>query len=149
MSMHIYISREGFKETPIPYNEWIEAAQKCDLFDVIEKKDKKGEVKFTVNLKANKKQRLSLTPYGLLHAQNPEKELVEAMFQLAPYLNAKVYSERNKAYESVSDWEKRTKNYRNKRQEQIDEYKRTWYKRKPFWVLIAIIAGLIIGFAKG
>lgn len=149
MSMHVYISREGFKDTPISYTEWVEAAKQCDSFNVEEKRNRNGEISYIIKLKADKKQRLSLTPYGLLHAQNPTKELIEAMFHLAPMLNSRVYSERNKAYESVSDWEKRTQNYRNKRQKRINEYKRTWYKRKPFWLLAAIVVGLLIGLLKG
>ena len=83
-----------------------------------------------------------------MHAQNPSRGLIEAMFKLAPTLNSKVYSERNKAYESVNDWEKRTKNYREKRQERINEYNRSFHKRKSFWILIAIVAGILIGLIK-
>jgi len=149
MSMHVYIAREGFKDTPISYDEWVGAAKHCSPIVVEEKRNRKGNVSYIAKLKSDKKQYLSLTPYGLVHAQNPTKELIEAMFLLAPTLNSKVYSERNKAYESVADWEKRTQNYRNKRQERINEYKRTWYKRKSFWLLVALVVGLLIGLLKG
>ena len=149
MSMHVYIARERFKDTPIPHEEWVAAAKQCSAILVEEKRNRNGGISRIVKLKYDKNQHLNLTPYGLVHAQNPTKELIEAMFLLAPTINSKVYSERNKAYESVADWEKRSQIYRNKRQERIEEYNRTWYKRKPFWLFVAIVVGLLIGLLKG
>lgn len=145
MSYHVYVARDGFKETPIPYEQWIAAAVKCDELFVEEKKNRKGWISSTVNLKADKKQRLSLTPYGLVHAQNPNKDLVAVMFKLAGLLDAKVYSEELELYESVDDWEKRTRNYREALSAGKKKYARDWHKRKLFWLMVIAIA-VIIGF---
>jgi hypothetical protein len=70
------------------------------------------------------------------------------MFNLVPMLESRVYSERLKPYESVKDWEARTKNYRRRREERILEYKRGWYKRKLFWVILAATLSLVFGLVK-
>lgn len=145
MSYHVYVARDGFKETPIPYEQWIAAATKCDELFVEDKKNRKGWISSTVNLKADKKQRLSLTPYGLVHAQNPNKDLVAVMFKLAGLLDARVYSEELELYESVDDWEKRTRNYREALSAGKKKYARDWNKRKLFWLMVIAIA-VIIGF---
>ena len=148
MSFHVYIARAGFKETPIYEGEWIEAADHCNELVVEERKNRKGVIFHTVRLKSDKKQRLNRTPYGLVLAQNHTKELFKVRLNLAPVLESMVYSERLKPYESVIDWEARTKNYRKRREEHINEYKRGWYKRKLFWVILAAILGVAIGLIK-
>jgi hypothetical protein len=148
MSHHVHIAREGFKDDPIPDKEWKLAIQDCDDLIFKERRNEKGDWNIAI-LKSDNKQHLNVTPNGLMFAQNPSKELVKAMFNIASVLNANVYSERNKPYESVEDWEKRTKKYRENRERRIREYKRNIYKRKPFWVILAIFLGLLFWFLNG
>lgn len=142
MSFHIYIARDKFKDSPISPEEWFTAATKCDeLF--IENKNRKGQIYTIAKLKADKQQRLDITPYGLVHAQNPSKELVAVMFKLADFLNARVYSEKLKPYESVDDWEKRTQHFRDDFVSRRNKYRSEWYKQKLFWLIMAIFIGII------
>ena len=93
MSYHVYIALEGFKETPIPIDAWLAAARQCDEVVVEEEQDRHGETYHSVILKGDKRARLDRTPYGVILAQDPSKELVVAMFKIAQTLNAGVYSE--------------------------------------------------------
>lgn len=142
MSFHVYIARDKFKDSPISPEEWFAAATKCDELFFGNKK-REGRVCTGAKLKADNRQRLDLTPYGLVHAQNPSKELIAVMFKLADLLGARVYSEKLKQYESVDDWEKRTKNFRYDLASRRNKYRSEWYKRKIFWLIIAISVGIL------
>jgi len=111
MSLHVYIAREGFKETPILLPEWLMAARQCEELQIEQRKVKARTV-VVVTLKGDPRARLSRTPYGLIDAQNPSSGLVSVMFKLAQMLNAGVYSEDLERYDSVEDWDRRTAGYR-------------------------------------
>jgi hypothetical protein len=142
MSFHVYISREGFKENPVPDSEWRLAIEKCDELIYQERKNKKGNWKAAI-LRTDRRQHLNVSPYGLMFAQTPSKDLVQSMFKISAALNAAVYSERLKPYDSVADWERRTKKFRDKRELRNKAYKRHFFKRKPFWLMVIIILGLL------
>ena len=65
------------------------------------------------------------------------------MFKLADLLGARVYSEKSEPYESVEDWKKRTKNFRDDLASRRNKYRIEWYKRKLFWLIIAIFVGIL------
>jgi hypothetical protein len=114
MSFHVYVSRPGFKDEPISEAEWLAAARGCTGLSVVEHVNRRGVSHHQVTLVGTQRP-LWLTPYGLIHAQDPPAELVEAMFELAATLGAGVYSQRLKRYDSVEDWRLRTRRYRASR----------------------------------
>lgn len=153
MSMHVYVSNPGFKDEPIGYEQWLLAAEKVasefSNFTIVEKINRKTKRSFHFGKLTNdSRQRLSLDPYGLIHAQNPSEELIEIMFALAEELDASVYSERLKPYKSVSDWRKRTENYRNRRNERMAASKKAQRKKQILWLLY-ILGILTIGYLVG
>jgi hypothetical protein len=79
-----------------------------------------------------------------VHAQDPKEELIVAMFDLAPRLGARVYSERANPYESVADWRKRTERYRARRDLARAEARRSTLRRR-FRLLAIMAAGALVG----
>lgn len=148
MSYHVYIAQDGFKNNPITPPAWLAAARQCDEVAVEEKKNRYGRIHHAVNLKGNTRAWLSLTPYGLVHAQDPSRELVAVMFKLAALLGAGVYSERLKPYRSVEDWERRTANYRQQRDQRRAAYAGRRRLRAALW-LAFIIALFVMGWLLG
>jgi len=153
MSYHVYISKPGFKEEPIAVEQWIsvakEIAAKRENFVIGEKKRKNKPIHYFGHLNSSKGQRLDISPYGLVVAQDPTRELVEIMFEVAGNLGAQVYSERSKPYEDVADWEKRTRHFRLKREgNKLKEKKRNqkkwyvWLAVCSFGALLAVIASI-------
>ena len=61
---------------------------------------------------------------GVAHAQDPNEDSIKVMFSLAAALEAQVFSEKAKPYESVSEWEVRTRSYRSQRESREREYRR-------------------------
>jgi hypothetical protein len=147
MSFHVYIAYPGLKDEPISGKAWMEAVK-----SVSETNENlvfcKREAKATAYLRNSTRHRLNLDPYGLIHTQDPNKELVEIMFQIASKLNAGVYSERAKPYESPDDWEKRTEAYRNRKNELRRKHTKTTRIRLVAW-LAAIIIGVSMGVVFG
>jgi hypothetical protein len=151
MSFHVYVSRPGFKDEPISGEEWLAAARNCARLSVVERLNRRGISHHQVMLAGTRKF-LWLTPYGLIHAQDPPEDLVEVMFELAATLGAGVYSERLKRYDSVADWRKRTHRYRASRAaaREIAEGQRRL--RLTLWallVLFSLSAGWLFAEYKG
>jgi hypothetical protein len=139
MSFHVYVSRPGFKDEPISETEWVAAARNCARLSLEERKNRRGVLHHWVTLAGTRKP-LWLTPYGLIHAQDPPEELVEAMFELAAPLGAGVYSERLKRYESVEDWRTRTRGYRASRAAARDRAKGQRRLRITLWAVLIVIS---------
>ena len=148
MSFHVYISKPGFKEEPIDYDDWVASATKVassnNNLTISEKKRKGHKSTFYAHLDHSKRQRLVMNRYGLIHAQDPTRELIEIMFKIANELNASVYSERLKAYKDVDDWEKRTKQFRERLAERRAAYRSKKMKKQLFF-LILVLLGLVTG----
>ncbi len=148
MSYDVYIALDGFKETPISPEAWLSAARQCHDLDVVEEVDRQGTTGHHVTLKADKHARMDLGPYGMVYAQNPSRELIVAMFNLASVLRAGVYSERLNRYDSVEDWERRTRIYR-----QSQDNRRARHRKKrrlrivrgiAFAALLAAVGWLMV-----
>lgn len=149
MSYHVYIAYPGFKETPIFLDAWLTAARQCDDVIVEERVIRHGKVSYSVTLKGGDRRAwLDLDPYGLVVAQDPSKELVIAMFKLAKTLGAEVYSERLKIYSSIGDWDRRTKKYRQSRDEGRARYHAQRRLRIAFWILF-LLACFTLGWFLG
>ncbi len=71
--------------------------------------------------------------------------MVETMFKLAGLLDAAVYSERLKKYDSVQDWEKRTKAWREKH-EVAKALAGKAYSRKKLKILLLVAASGLLGW---
>lgn len=148
MSFHIYVARDGFKSSPISTAAWIDAARQCPKLDLPDEFNRSGVRISVAKLKSNRRQRLSLDPYGLIHAQDPTQELVEVMFEVAELLNAGVYSEKLKRFQSVDDWRDRTNSYRMQRGRQLAEARK--HRRRRLAIYIAIVASsAILGWVIG
>lgn len=151
MSFHVYVSRPGFKDEPIFGDEWVAAARSCPRLSVVEHLNRRGVSHHQVKLAGTGKF-LWLTPYGLIHAQDPPEDLVEVMFEIAAILGAGVYSERLKRYDSVSDWRERTHRYRASRSAAtaIANGRRRWLL--TLWALLIVCslsAGWLFAEYKG
>jgi hypothetical protein len=145
MSFHVYISHPEFKENPIDSVEWIKAAQAVAKDYDVELREKREEGKIVscgVHLKGKKRQRITMTPHGLLHAQDPSEKLVEVMFEISRLLGAQVYSERLSAYKSVDDWRRRTKSFRERRS--VAKEKHGFKKRKNLAIVSLIVVGIVL-----
>ena len=150
MSYHVYIAYSGFKQTPIPLDAWLTAACQCDDVVVEEQKNRYGKLSYSVTLKGGDKRAwLHLDPYGLVVAQDPPKELVIAMFKLASTLGAAVYRERMKKYHSIDDWERRTRKYRQSRDEGRARYRAQRRLRIVFWILFLSVCFALGWFLGG
>lgn len=153
MSYHVYISKPGFKDDPIDKEDWINVAKHVseitDNFVVEKRRNRNNEQGYDIHLSSSKRQWLHMTPYGLIHAQNPSRELIEIMFIIANKLdaNVSVYSERNVAYSSPDEWEKRTKNYCKRTSERREIAKKKQNIKKVV-VLLAVIIGLAVSFLR-
>ena len=138
MSYHVYISFPGFKEEPISIESWSKAIadtlahdNRLEVFD---------ECELGLRFRDDKHRWLTRTVYGLGHAQDPDKALVEVMFDVADRLGACVYSERLKAYVSLADWESRTAKYRARRNERRAAAKKNRNSRLLFWAVVILIS---------
>ena len=112
MSYHVYVARPGFESSPISTDEWLAAASACPLLRIITTTNRKGIVHHSVRLASDPDRRIWRLPTGVIDAQEPTPEVIEALFSIAPKLGADVYSEKAKKYASVQDWESKTKSYR-------------------------------------
>lgn len=133
MSFHVYIARPGFKDTPLEKAQWLALAQGHSRLQGV---GKTGTSSFA--LVSDHAQRLSLDPHGLVHAQNPSRELVALMFELADALGAGVYSEKRKRYQSVDDWEARTRSYRAQYQRRRAAMHHTRRKQRILWAVLLV-----------
>jgi hypothetical protein len=144
MSVHVYIAREGFKENPIPLEDWLTAARQNEEL-VVEEAKNQLHPSYIVSLKRNKRARFVRTPYGLIDAQDPCLEQVRTMFQLANLLGAGVYSDQLERYQSADDWDEKTRESR-----QDLALRQTAYRLKRrmiiFYVIVLLIACALIGY---
>jgi hypothetical protein len=140
MSKHVYIAFDRFKDSPIPLPAWEAAVARCPALQGQGGRRRDGTPFAGARLAADPGQRLQLDAYGLGHAQDPSRELVEAMFQLSTLLGAGVYSERCKRYASPADWERRTVQYR-----QAEAARRARLRRQARWRLAWIVAVPLLG----
>lgn len=144
MSYQVYIAREGFRHSPIAPDEWLAAARQCDELAVDDQQNEHGLRILTIHLQADKRAQLNLRSYGMVEAQDPSRDLILVMFKLATLLGAAVYSERLRKYRSIEDWERRTKNYRQTRDERRAKAKRGFRFIMASWVAalaFAVVAG--------
>jgi hypothetical protein len=140
MSKHVHIAFARFKDSPIPRAEWEAAVAQCPALQGEVGRRRDGTPFAVACLAADPRQRLQLDVYGLGHAQDPSRELVEAMFQVAGLLGAGVYSERCKPYASPDDWERRTRNYR-----QGEAARRARLRRNGRWRSVFIVGAAVLG----
>ena len=148
MSFHVYVAREGFKSNPIGEGDWVGAARQCSRLDLPDEFNRAGKRIAIAKLRSDRRQHLSLDPNGLIHAQDPSRELVEVMFELAARLNAGVYSEKLKRFQSVDDWQDRTRSYRMQRERQRAEARR--HRRRRLAMYITVLASsAVLGWVIG
>jgi hypothetical protein len=148
MSFHIYVARKGFKSSPISTADWIDVARQCPKLELADEFNRSGVRISVAKLRSNRRQRLSLDPNGLIHAQDPSQELVEAMFELARLLNAGVYSEKLKRFQSVGDWRDRTNSYRMQRGRQLAEARKNRYRRLVIYIAM-VASSAVLGWVIG
>jgi hypothetical protein len=108
MSYHVYIARRQPQPTPLSEDEWVEAARQVPALEVTVSARSGTQVQHAARLVTERRQWLTRTPQGLLHAQAPSAAMVVAMFELAERLNATVLSEHMRPYASLADWAQRT-----------------------------------------
>lgn len=143
MSYHVYIARDGWRDTPIDKDVFLSAARAHGGLDVLPVQHRKIPDLFNVHLRGRPRQFLRYMD-GVIMAQAPEETLIRVMFELAGDLGAQVYSERAVAYTSVADWQKRTRDYHARREETSMEIAKKRLIRK-LMILCAVLAGLLIG----
>ena len=148
MSLHVYIARPGFKETPISADDWFASASTCVELHVEKNLNRAGKTFCTVALKNQRDASLHLTLHGLIDAQEPSKELIVIMFRLAAMLGAGVYGDSLDRYTSPEHWETHTAAARKARAERRDS-RRTARRWKACGLALVIIAGALIGWAAG
>lgn len=144
MSYHVYVSKEGFKDNPIPMDQWLAAARQCNEL-VVQEQANRQRPNYRITLKANKRSRFERTPYGLIHVQAPSREQVIVMFKLANLLGANVYSEYLDRYMSVEDWEEKTREYRQDRDERRYAYRVRRRKHLVLFILF-LLACVLAGY---
>jgi hypothetical protein len=149
MSFHVFIAYQGFKETPIANDAWLAAARQCDELLVTECRNRHGKIYHTVALRANEREWLNLTPYGLVDAQDPSEELIVVMFKIAATLGAGVYSERLKRYLSPEDWVRRTRKYRQARDARREKNSKERRRRIFYWALLIVTSAVVGWFVAG
>lgn len=144
MSFHVYIARPGFKDSPLDREQWRAAARsRAELVAL-------GPPEAACfALASDSAQRLALDPHGLVHAQNPSSELIEVMFGLAEVLEAGVYSEKLRRYDSAQDWAERTRSYRAQQQRQRAERQRGRRRTQLLWAAGALGVLLVCWLLPG
>jgi hypothetical protein len=148
MSLHVYVARSGWKDTPILEQEWIDAIARCPELEARPVENRKRSYPPLAVLRGQPRQRLELMD-GFIHAQRPEEPLVAVLFALAEILDARVYSERGKPYASVEDWERKTRSYRRRREHDVREArKHRWLRRIGFLVAVAGVV-LLLNWLRG
>ena len=141
MSFHVYISLPGFKDEPISAESWSQAITAAIAGDSRLEAFQGSET--GLRFRDNTRQWLSRTVHGLGHAQDPDRPLVEVMFEVANRLGAGVYSERLKPYSSPEDWESRTADYRTRRDDRERDAKKRRSMRRLFWAAVVLLGGAI------
>ena len=138
MNPATYIARPGFHDNPIPEQAFVDAARSNPQFKVLElpKPEPEGEAQHEVVLSSDPQAKLFVSA-GLVVAHNTSKALAKAMFELAPTLDAAVYSARLRRYHSLSDWERRTRRH-------LQRHHRGLGSRRSQRLLIALAALTIV-----
>lgn len=144
MSFHVYIAHAGFKDSPVDREQWLAAARgRPELVPL-------GTPEAACfALASDSAQRLSLDPHGLVHTQNPTRELVVVMFELAEVLGAGVYSEKLKRYSSPQDWEARTRSHRAQHQRHRAQLQRARRRTQLLWAAGALGVLLVCWLLPG
>lgn len=153
MSYHVYISHPGFKNEPISAESWDQALSDVVAGDghlelVEPSNSNTDQPDKTLRFRKNRRRQLSRTVYGLGHAQDPDKPLIEVMFKVADRLGASVYSERNKSYGSPEDWESRTANFRSRQDERRKKARKKQVLHRVLWAAVVVIGG-VVGYMIG
>lgn len=141
MSFHVYIARPGFKDAPIQREQWLSVAHGNRKLKGVGNAETAS-----FSLPSDTSQRLTLDPHGLVHTQNPSRELVAVMFELAELLGAGVYSEKLKRYSSIEDWEERTRSYRAQHQRNRAHAQSTSRKKLLMWFAVVVVATIASWF---
>jgi hypothetical protein len=137
MSFHVYIARPGFKDAPIEREQWLSIAHSNERLKGTRNSDAASFL-----LSSDRTQRLTLDPNGLVHTQNPSRELVVVMFELAERLGAGVYSEKLKRYSSTEEWEERTRSYRAQHQRNMANVQSKRRKKLVMWLAVVVVAAV-------
>lgn len=148
MSKTVYVAYPEFKQEPIAEKALADAilSVACKNRSLIAvtrtEKHAKGNIA-VARLDGSKRQKISLSPYGLVFVQDPDKGLVEILFEIASILDAKVYSERLKPYASPEDWEKRTAEYRRQRTDRLEKHVKRKRMKILGWVIVVLVPLLL------
>lgn len=145
MSYHVYIALKGFKDNPISQQNWLEAVQHCGKLQTEWLRNRLDKVFYRVHLKSDRNSVLSLDRYGLGHAQDPSKEMIESMFEVAEELCAHVYSEKLRCYTSVQDWEEHTRSYRACRDKRLNQRNMN-RSRVRFFIISIVLIFVVLGW---
>jgi hypothetical protein len=143
MSHTVYTAYPGFKQEPIAQAAVVDAIlavtyRNQNLIAVTSAEKHTKGIIAVARLDGSKQQKISLSVYGLVFVQNPDKELVEILFEIASILNAKVYSERLKPYAGPEDWEKRATEYRKRRNLRIEKQSKRKQIKMLGWMIFAL-----------
>lgn len=112
MPKQAYIARQDAASfpsgVPIPDSEWL-AALRAVPGVTVQPSPGSEDVPpgHTVQLQSGASAHLSLAPSGMIAVDNPDRELMEVLFAVAPALNAGLYSAQLRPYQSLRDWERR------------------------------------------
>jgi hypothetical protein len=79
MAIHVFVARQAFQKSPIHIEEFINAARQCHNLIIEKRVNRLNNINYFVYLNGNKRQRLSLTAYGLIVGQNPSRELIRLL----------------------------------------------------------------------
>jgi hypothetical protein len=146
MSYHVYVARPGFEKSPISGDEWLAAASTCPLLRVVTTTNRKGKVHHSVRLSSDASRHIWHLPIGVIDAQAPNAQVIEALFAVASNLQADVYSEKRRRFVSVRDWEDRTRSYHAQlaasREKALNVRRRARFR---FFVLLVAVVTLGVG----
>jgi hypothetical protein len=149
MSHTVDVAYPEFKQQPIAKKALLDAIETItnrnrNLIPVTGVEERtKGNIA-VARLDGPRQQKVSLSVYGLVFVQNPDKDLVEILFEIASILNAKVYSERLKSYASPEDWEKRTTEYRKRRNDRLEKHSKRKQLNILGWMIFALLCFLSV-----
>lgn len=103
MGVRAFVARKGWQLTPISAEEWLEAASTLPDLDLHRGA---GPASARALLRGSRRRGV-VWHNGYLSAEHVNERLAGVLFVLADRLNARVYSERRRAYADVADWVER------------------------------------------
>lgn len=114
------------------------ASKKVDGLSINHYVKKNGTEVYEVFLPGKRNRYIRLNPYGVIHTQAPNEEIIHIMFSLAKELNANVYNENFKKFSSYEDWDRKTRHARKLAAiEEKEEKKEALKKRCILAIIIA------------